>query len=156
MSVEVNGPYFFQEGIKLDSSGELSRLKTPFFSLKGNDMSNIQYVKFRKAWGERKRREERDVSALQAILIEKVKVCANEIKKLGGKRVILFGSLAAGRFRKGSDVDIAVEGLTVKAYFRALGVVEDILGEVPFDLVDLKEALPSVKEKVEKEGILIG
>ena len=64
--------------------------------------------------------------------------------------------MAAGRFRKGSDVDIAVEGLTVKAYFRALGIVEDILGEVPFDLVDMKEALPSVKKKVEKEGILIG
>ncbi len=64
--------------------------------------------------------------------------------------------MTAGRFRKGSDVDITVEGLTVKAYFRVLGVVEDILGEVPFDLVDLKDALPSVKEKVEKEGILIG
>lgn len=119
-------------------------------------MADIQYAKFRKAWIERKRREELIVSTLQTILMEKVKICADEIKKLGGKRIILFGSLVTGRFRKGSDVDIAVEGLTTKSYFKALGVVEDTLGEVPFDLVDLKEALPSVKEKIEKEGILIG
>lgn len=119
-------------------------------------MSIIQYAEFRKTWIERKRREEQEVSMLHALLMEKVKVCANEIKKLGGKRVILFGSLASGRFRKGSDVDIAVEGLTAKAYFRALGVVEEILGDVPFDLVDMKEVLPSVKRKVEKEGIILG
>jgi predicted nucleotidyltransferase len=118
-------------------------------------MAIVQYTEFRKTWIERKRREERDVLALQTLLMEKVKVCANEIKKLGGNKVILFGSLAAGRFRKGSDVDIAVEGITAKAYFRALGIIEETLGDVPFDLVDLKEALPSVKKKVEKEGIIL-
>lgn len=119
-------------------------------------MASAQYAEFRKTWIERKRREERDILDLQTLLMEKVKVCANEIRKLGVKQVILFGSLAVGRFRKGSDVDIAVEGLTAKAYFRALGIIEDILGDIPFDLVDLKEALPSVKEKIEKEGIILG
>lgn len=116
----------------------------------------IQYAEFKKSWNNRKRREERNFLALQALLTEKLKVCANEIKNLGAKKVILFGSLATGRFRKGSDIDIAVEGLTAGSYFKALGVVEEILGDVPFDLVDLREALPSVKVKVEKEGIVLG
>lgn len=119
-------------------------------------MSLLQYKEFRKTWIERKRREEQEVLALQSLLMKKVKLCASEIKKLGAERVILFGSLATGRFRKGSDVDIAVEGLTVKTYFKAIGLVEDILGDIPFDLVDLKEALPSVKEKLGKEGIILG
>lgn len=40
-------------------------------------------------------------------------------------------------------------------YFKALGVIEDILGDVPFDLVDMREALPSVRVKIQKEGIPI-
>lgn len=118
-------------------------------------MASLQYKEFRKTWLERKRREEQDVLALQALLLKKVRLCSTEIKKLGADRVILFGSLATGRFRKGSDVDIAVEGLTAGTYFKAIGIVEDILGDVPFDLVDLREALPSVKEKMGKEGIVL-
>jgi len=118
-------------------------------------LPSAQYAEFRKTWIERARREENDLLALRDLLMGKVNACAKEIKKLGAKQVILFGSLAVGRFRKGSDVDIAVEGLTANAYFRALGIVEEILGNVPFDLVDLREALPSVKEKIEKEGVVL-
>lgn len=82
--------------------------------------------------------------------MEKVKSCADEIRKLGGKRVTLFGSLATGRFHKDSDVDIAVEELSPKAYFKALGVAEDILGDIAFDIVDMCEVLPTVKKKIER------
>lgn len=121
---------------------------------KGAIMGILTYEKYKGAWKERKEREETELEARSTQLIEKIRVCADEIRKLGGKRIILFGSLAAGRFRKGSDVDIAVEGLSVKGYFEALGILEDILGDVPFDLVDMREALPSVREKIKKEGIV--
>lgn len=62
-------------------------------------MPPAQYAEFRKTWIERTKREEKDLLALRALLMGKVNVCANEIKKLGAKQVILFGSLAVGRFR---------------------------------------------------------
>ena len=39
----------------------------------------------------------------------------------GVRRVVLFGSLPAGRFREGSDVDLAVDGLAPERFFRADG-----------------------------------
>lgn len=118
-------------------------------------MRSTHYSEFKKAWYKRKKQEEEALKKRQSLLFKRVRKCALELKKLGAKRVILFGSLATGRFRKDSDVDIAVEGLSAKAYFKALGIVEEILDDIPFDLVDLREALPSVVERIKKEGIII-
>jgi predicted nucleotidyltransferase len=118
-------------------------------------MTTATYKQYKEAWDRRRRREEEDLNRKRELLIRKVRQCARKLKALGGKRVILFGSLAAGKFRKDSDVDIAVEGLSVDAYFEALGIFEEKLGDVSFDLVDLKEALPTVVKRIEKEGILL-
>lgn len=111
------------------------------------------YKHYREAWNRRLRKEEEALKQKRRLLIKKVRLCAEKIKDLGAKRVILFGSLAANRFRKDSDVDMAVEGLSVDAYFKALGILEEILGDVSFDLVDMQEALPSVVRKIKEEGI---
>lgn len=111
------------------------------------------YKSYREAWDRRLRKEEEAIEKKRKLLIKKIRVCAEKIKNLGAKRVILFGSLAESRLRKDSDVDIAFEGLSVDAYFKALGILEEILGDVSFDLVDMQEALPSVVRKIEKEGI---
>jgi predicted nucleotidyltransferase len=116
-------------------------------------MKTAAYKKYKEAWVRRRKKEEDELERKRELLIRKLRVCARRLKKLGGKRVILFGSLAVGRFRKDSDVDIAVEGLSVDAYFKALGIFEETLGDVSFDLVDLKEALPTVIKRIEKEGI---
>ena len=111
--------------------------------------------KYKKAWDNRRRLEEERLRLRRIRLMEKVKECAIAIKRIGGKRVVLFGSLATGRFHRGSDVDIAVEGLSSKTYFKAIGLIEDILGDIPFDIVDMEETLPTVRQKIEREGILV-
>ncbi|MEW6420043.1 MAG: nucleotidyltransferase domain-containing protein [Nitrospirota bacterium] len=118
-------------------------------------MKTETYEKYKKAWDRRLKEEEKELDRKREQLIRKVRLCAYRLKKLGGKRVILFGSLATGNFRRDSDVDIAVEGLSVDAYFKALGILEETLDDVTFDLVDLKEALPSVVKRIEREGIQI-
>jgi predicted nucleotidyltransferase len=116
-------------------------------------MKTDTFKQYREAWDKRLKREEEKLDRKRELLIRKVRLCARKLKKLGGKRVILFGSLATGTFGKDSDVDIAVEGLSVDAYFKALGILEETLDNVTFDLVDMKEALPSVIKRIEREGV---
>lgn len=40
-------------------------------------------------------------------------------EEFGVRRVMVFGSLAWGRFRRSSDIDLAVEGLPPERFFRA-------------------------------------
>jgi predicted nucleotidyltransferase len=116
-------------------------------------MKSEEYKQYREAWIRRYRGEEDALFRKKEHLLRKVKLCAKALKALGGTRVVLFGSLATGRFRKDSDIDIAVEGLSVDAYFKALGMLEEKLDTVHFDLVDMKEATPSVKKRIQREGI---
>lgn len=113
------------------------------------------YRQYKEAWDRKRQKEEEALLKRKSLLTQKVKLCAEKLRELGGKKVILFGSLATGTFRKNSDIDIAVEGLSVNGYFKALGVLEEIFEDIEFDLVDLKEALPSVLKKIEREGIQI-
>jgi predicted nucleotidyltransferase len=116
-------------------------------------MKTETYKRYREAWDRRLKKEEEQLNRKRGLLIKRVRLCARKLKELGGKRVILFGSLATGRFRKDSDIDIAVEGLSVDAYFKALGLLEETLDDVTFDLIDIKEALPTVLKRIEREGI---
>jgi uncharacterized protein len=72
----------------------------------------------------------------------------------GAERVVLFGSLATGRLREQSDVDLAVWGLPVQDYFAALA---DLMGlfEAPVDLVRIEDAPESLRERVEAEGVIL-
>jgi predicted nucleotidyltransferase len=67
------------------------------------------------------------------------------------KRVVLFGSLAAGTYSEQSDVDLAVEGMPSSTYFSALADLMGIFGG-PVDLVRLEEAVPSLRACIEAEG----
>jgi predicted nucleotidyltransferase len=116
-------------------------------------MKTETYKQYRETWDRRLKKEEQELERKRGLLFKKVRLCAEKLKELGGRQVILFGSLAIGTFRKDSDVDIAVDGLSVDAYFKALGILEEILEDVTFDLVDIQEALPSVLRKIEREGI---
>ena len=71
--------------------------------------------------------------------------------RYGAKRVVLFGSLAAGTCRAESDVDLAVSALRPEHYFRALGELMEVFG-APVDLVELERAPPSLAERIEAEG----
>ena len=118
-------------------------------------MKTATYRDYRAAWDERLRREEKEVERKRDLLLDKIRLCADKLRELGARRITVFGSLVTGGFRKDSDVDIAVEGLSAEAYFKALGLLEEMLDDVRFDLVDIREALPSVAKRIRREGIEI-
>jgi hypothetical protein len=50
-------------------------------------------------------------------------------------------------------VDLAVEGIGDRDYWRAWGAAEDTLGDRHLDLIDLGAATPSLRREVEKYGV---
>ncbi|MGY4706933.1 nucleotidyltransferase family protein [Candidatus Bipolaricaulota sp. J31] len=76
------------------------------------------------------------------------------LKECGARRVFLFGSVARGEERPGSDVDLACEGLHPERFFEALGKLLLCTGR-DIDLVDLDEAKGPLRERIEKEGVLL-
>lgn len=69
--------------------------------------------------------------------------------------IYLFGSLAWGEmFSPETDIDLAVSGLKSELLYKAIGFLE---GETnfPFDLIDLDEASPTLRERILREGELL-
>lgn len=78
------------------------------------------------------------------------------VEKFGVKKVWLFGSLAEGLFWEGSDIDLAVEGLSSEVYFAALSEIWRLLpGGMELDLIPLEDAYESLRERVLKEGEIL-
>jgi len=55
------------------------------------------------------RAEDKDIQKAAAIL-----------KKMGARKVFLFGSRAKGKARPGSDLDLAISGLKPELFFKAV------------------------------------
>ncbi|SFM80771.1 Predicted nucleotidyltransferase [Thermodesulforhabdus norvegica] len=70
----------------------------------------------------------------------------------GAKKVLLFGSVARGEERPGSDVDLACEGLPPERFFEALGKLLLSTGK-DVDLIDLDKAKGPLCKRIEKEGV---
>ncbi len=80
--------------------------------------------------------------------------CAVEIcQAVGCRDVFIFGSVAAGRNRPRSDLDIAVRGCPPERFYHLLGRLMDELTH-PVDLVDLDTEI-RVAEFLEQEGQLV-
>jgi predicted nucleotidyltransferase len=63
------------------------------------------------------------------------------LKAAGAREVYVFGSLAEGRAREGSDVDLAVAGLPPAVFFATMARLAARFGRT-MDLVDLDEVSP--------------
>jgi uncharacterized protein len=73
-------------------------------------------------------------------------------KKYSAKRVVLFGSsILPGK--KSNDIDIAVEGVPAKDFYRFCGDLLFALSK-PIDVVDLSSASEFIK-LVRREGVVI-
>ncbi len=70
------------------------------------------------------------------------------------RRVVLFGSLAhEAWFVSDSDVDLAVEGLDAKDYWRAWRLVEEMIADRPVDLVEIEAADGALARAIRRYGV---
>jgi predicted nucleotidyltransferase len=82
-----------------------------------------------------------------------VRRAAEQLKGLGARRVVLFGSLARGEWSPAADVDLAVLGLPPHLFWKAGRVAEEIVADCPVDLIPLEQAGRALLEEIERYGV---
>jgi len=82
------------------------------------------------------------------------RVASTLVERYGAAEVWLFGSLARGRFRPGSDIDLAARRLPAREYFRILSEI-NADQEFDLDLIDLDACPPWLAEAVRQQGRLL-
>jgi len=88
---------------------------------------------------------------------EKIKKMIEILKKYGVKKVKVFGSYARGEAKPESDLDVIVEFSQRKSLLEIVGIeqeLEDTLG-IKVDLLTEKSISPYLKERIEKESIVV-
>lgn len=106
----------------------------------------------RRTFGERQAEATRRLEAEIQRLRARLPVVAAHLRARGATDVFLFGSLAEGRFREDSDVDLAVRGLDWRAALGESVRCGDLLDR-HVDLVRLEDAAPSLVERVQECGV---
>jgi predicted nucleotidyltransferase len=72
------------------------------------------------------------------------------------KNVILFGSLAfPGGFTLWSDIDLAVFGVPADRFYAAVAAITGLSAEFKVDLVDAEACKPSLREAIDRDGIVL-
>ncbi|MGH7562960.1 MAG: nucleotidyltransferase family protein [Gemmatimonadota bacterium] len=85
----------------------------------------------------------------------RAKAIAEWLRQRYGKRVrvLLFGSLVdPDRFAPGSDIDLAVEGLSPTEYWEAWGLAEERADDASLDFVRMESASRGLREVIRAEG----
>ena len=76
-------------------------------------------------------------------------------RQFGAGQVIAFGSLVhPGRFGDHSDLDLAVAGIPPARFFRAWATA-GAASPFELDLVDLADCAPTLRDRIEQEGVLL-
>lgn len=114
------------------------------------------YAPYIEAW---KRRIAAREAADRRFAEEAMEVAREAARRLvegfGVERVILFGSLAGWRrFRRDSDIDLAVEGLAPQRFIRADADLAWHL-PVPIHLRLMDDCPPMLRQRIEDEGIVL-
>jgi predicted nucleotidyltransferase len=78
-------------------------------------------------------------------------ILSRALKEAGAKRVVLFGSLANGLFRQGSDIDLAVAGLTEQALARFEHEFT-LIAHRPVELANLDSMPQLLRDSVDRFG----
>jgi len=88
--------------------------------------------------------------------LQKLKEAVALLYNEGAAGVYVFGSvLRPSEFNEHSDIDIAVKGIGENKRTRVTVRIEEIFGEMPFDIVFLEDDMrPEIRERIKKEGVL--
>jgi predicted nucleotidyltransferase len=74
------------------------------------------------------------------------------LRRYGAKRIVLFGSLCQpGRFHRTSDIDLAVEGIPKRDFFRAGADLMMVL-DWPVDLKPWEELDDAFRDLIAEKG----
>jgi predicted nucleotidyltransferase len=115
-----------------------------------------EFDSYIESWRERWRQERRaDVTAAQRARTTARRVARLLVRRYGARRVILSGSLARGDFRRGSDIDLAVEGVPGERFFEASAAAARTAGEFEIDVVPIESATRRYREWLAEEGIVL-
>ncbi|HHY98284.1 MAG TPA: nucleotidyltransferase domain-containing protein [Firmicutes bacterium] len=102
----------------------------------------------------RRKRQER-TEELISKAFQKAQAIASLLKnRYGAERVFLYGSLACGGFREGSDIDILVEGFQ-GSYWKMYTEAEDLASPFNVSIALYEDAAPSLREAALKGGMLL-
>lgn len=78
------------------------------------------------------------------------------VDRFGARRVWLWGSLAAGQFHVGSDIDLVAEGLDRETgLFRALAALADLAPGFRVDVVPLEDTEATTRASIAREAIFL-
>ncbi|GAB4440505.1 MAG: nucleotidyltransferase family protein [Anaerolineae bacterium] len=72
----------------------------------------------------------------------------------GAVKIILYGSLARGDYRPDSDIDLCVEGIPDKNFFRALAEIFMKI-QRPVSLLDFQNLHGYLRERILREGKIL-
>lgn len=109
--------------------------------------------------GSSRRSESQELSFEEKQERDRLVARARELAKMlkeqfGVRKVVLFGSLArTSWFTPGSDVDLAVQGLETREYWRAWKLAEDVIGDRLVDFVELESVSDSLKRAIDRYGM---
>lgn len=96
-----------------------------------------------------------DVDTAQQRALDVARDCAGRLRQeFQAANVILFGSLAAGCFVGGSDIDLGVEGMEFRQYLKSVAELS-FVGGFRVDVVHLDFCSPRLRERARREGILL-
>ena len=110
---------------------------------------------YRRAWRERFRRNREQTLQNEAAARRELPHAVEVLCSHGATRIWLFGSLASeGRFRPGSDIDLAVEGIPPTRIDRALADLMVNLDH-PVDLKPIEDLDDHFRASVLRRGICI-
>ena len=73
----------------------------------------------------------------------------------GARRVMVTGSLARGDFRRDSDIDLAVEGLSDAQFFAASAEAQRIAGDLPVDVVPIEAGSDAYLQDLRAIGVVL-
>lgn len=118
-----------------------------------SDMTTEEMEAYRAAWRRRQaaaeQAEHRRAEHARTVAREAARILREEFD---AERIRLFGSLVRGTFSADSDIDLAVEGLPERDFFRAQGRLLSLSPGLAIDLVDVRTARPALRRSIESEG----